>query len=375
MILYYSTLSYLMLYNTAMVKNKRVAIIGVILLIVLSTSAFGTYIIFKNNPRFTQNYSALGKTDGQDGYIPIEPKEKRNTLNILLLGYGGAGHQGGFLTDAIQVAHLNFEKGTTTFISIPRDLWVSLPNNQSAKVNTAFTLGTDPKNPIGSGAEVAKQMAQTITGLKIDYYIAIDFNGYKRAIGYTLGGIEVDVPETLHDAWYPIEGKQQEPCGLTPEEIADVTEKYSGFELEKQFPCRYEEIYFPKGKNIMEGKDALDYVRSRHGSTGGDFSRSERQVAVLKAIKQKLFSLEVFEKIPSFFKDITQHTNTDIDLEIAQYLAPTLKGTKDYSINSLVLSTDNVFTTARSKSGQFILVPKSGDTNWQLVHNYVRDNL
>jgi anionic cell wall polymer biosynthesis LytR-Cps2A-Psr (LCP) family protein len=356
--------------------SKKRIIISLLLLLTLLASAFATYFVFKNDSRFsTGDNQILGESTNNSEFIPVDPPEDLNTLNILLLGYGGAGHQGGFLTDAIQVAHFDFAKGTLKFISIPRDLWVGLPNNKSAKINTAFTLGDDPQDKIGSGAEIAKQMAQTITGLKIDHYIAIDFNGYKRAIGYSLNGIEVDVPDTLHDGWYPIEGKQQEPCGLTPEEIADVTNKYSGFELEKQFPCRYEEIYFPQGKNTMEGHDALAYVRSRHGSTGGDFDRSKRQVAVLEGIKKKLFSLEIFDKLPAFYKDITKHTSSDIDWEIAKYLSPAFKGSKEYKVDSIVLSTENVFTNSRSNSGQFILVPKAGLNNWAAVHQHVADNL
>jgi len=356
-------------------NSKKRLIISLLLLITLSGSSLATYLVFKNDAKFSHQDQILGKSTNRAEFIPVDHPKDLNTLNVLLLGYGGAGHQGGFLTDAIQVAHFNFSKGTLKFISIPRDLWVGLPNNKSAKVNTAFTLGDDPQDKIGSGAEVAKQMAQTITGLKIDHYIAIDFNGYKRAIGYSLDGIEVDVPDTLHDSWYPIEGKQQEPCGLTQEEIAEVTNKYSGFELEKQFPCRYEEIYFPKGKNSMEGQDALNYVRSRHGSTGGDFDRSKRQVAVLEGIKNKLFSLEVFDKLPAFYKDITKHTNSDIDWETAKYLSPALRGSKDYKIDSVVLSTENVFTNSRSDSGQFILVPKAGMNNWSAVHQHVKDSL
>jgi len=64
-----------------------------------------------------------------------------SSLNILLLGYGGAGHSGGFLTDVIQIVHFDFEKQKIAFISIPRDLWVQLPSGTSNKINKAFTLG------------------------------------------------------------------------------------------------------------------------------------------------------------------------------------------------------------------------------------------
>ncbi|MBT3249776.1 MAG: hypothetical protein HN846_01620 [Candidatus Pacebacteria bacterium] len=300
------------------------------------------------------------------------PAEELKTLTVLLLGYGGAGHQGGFLTDVIQLAHIDFEKSQINLISVPRDLWVKLPNNKQAKINTAFTLGADPNKPITSGGQVAKQMATAVTGLQIDYFMAVDFVGFKRLIGQELDGIEVNVPETLDDSWYPIKGEELNPCGMTPEEVAEVTASYSGFNLEKQFECRYEHLYFPQGLVKMEGGDALGYVRSRHGSAGGDFSRSQRQHALLKAIGNKLWSIEALENAPDFFKKTIKHFTTDINLEIVKYLVPALKTTKNFEVKSVVLSTKNVFITSKSSAGAFIVIPK---TSWQSVHTYIQQQL
>ena len=195
--------------------------------------------------------------------------------------------------------------------------------------------------------------------------------GYKRAIGINLGGIEVNVPKTLEDPWYPIKGEELNPCGYSPEEIADLTTKYSGFELERKFECRYEHLLFEKGLVKMEGGDALKYVRSRHGSSGGDFSRSQRQHAVLKAIKDKVFSLEALDDAPGFFKEVSANTTTDLDLKIVKYLAPAIKSSQDFEIKSLVLSTDNVLSSSKSSNGQFILKPKAGLDQWQQVHQFV----
>ena len=54
-----------------------------------------------------------------------ESVEKLETLNLLLLGSGGAGHEGGELTDAIILAHIDFRQAKIGLISIPRDLWIS----------------------------------------------------------------------------------------------------------------------------------------------------------------------------------------------------------------------------------------------------------
>lgn len=297
-----------------------------------------------------------------------------STFTILVLGYGGAGHSGGFLTDAIQIIHFNFEKKKIAFISIPRDLWVQLPNGISGKVNQAFTLG-DSTDPIHSGAEISKQMATQITGLKIDRFISVDFVGFKRAIGYTLDSITVDVPETLDDKWYPSAGKEQDTCGKTPEEVAKLSATLSGFELEKQFECRYEHIYLPAGKNEMDGGLALAYVRSRHGSSSGDFSRSQRQYALLLAIRDKLFSLDVLNKIPQYYKDFIAHTDTDLAITDIEQLSPALLLTATHETIQVTLDTNSVLSASTSNNGQYILIPKAGNNNFSEIHTYIAEKI
>lgn len=297
-----------------------------------------------------------------------------STFTVLVLGYGGAGHSGGFLTDAIQVIHFDFEQKKIAFISIPRDLWVQLPNGISGKVNQAFALG-DSSDPIHSGAQISKQMATQITGLKIDRFISVDFVGFKRAIGYTLDSLIVNVPETLDDKWYPTAGKEQETCGKSPEEVAELSATLSGFELEKQFECRYEHIYLPTGKNEMDGGTALAYVRSRHGSAGGDFSRSQRQYALLLAIRDKLFSLETLKKIPQYYKDFIAHTDTDLVITDIEQLSPALELTATHETVQVTLDTSSVLSTSKSSSGQYILVPKAGVNDFSQIHEFIAEKI
>ncbi len=324
---------------------------------------------------------AISNTAASPTLAPAQPLDLSQapkdltTLTVLLLGYGGAGHQGGYLTDVIQVVHVDFKAKKVALISIPRDLWVTLPNGKAAKINSAFTLGSDPDKPVESGGEVAKQMVATVLGKPVQYFIATDFVSFKRIIGYGLEGITVNVPEVLDDPWYPITGKEQDPCGKTPEEIAQLTSQYSGFELEKQFECRYEHLHFEPGSTTMQGEEALKFVRSRHGSSAGDFSRSARQQALLLAIKDKLLSLQALQNLPTYFAQLIKHTNSDITLEIAQYLAPALANSLDFTFVSIVLSTETVLTSGKSATGQYIIYPKAGQDNWAQVHDYIAEKL
>ncbi len=359
-------------------KNKQSKTLFLLGLILILASTVTTYTYLSG-----QKQESFETIDNEQKVLAVQDEtyefdetlaNDENSLNILLLGYGGAGHSGGFLTDVIQVVHLDFENSKVAFISIPRDLWITLPNGTSSKINQAFSLG-DKKDPIISGAGVSAQMVSAVTGLKIDRFISIDFNGFKRAIGYELKNIKVDVPETLDDPWYPIGGKEQDICGKSPEEVASLSSQLSGFQLEQKFECRYEHIHFDKGINIMDGGDSLAYVRSRHGSAGGDFDRSQRQQALLLGIKDRLFELEALKNIPGFFKQMIAHTDTNLTIDSIKQLAPRLLEAKDYKIINITLSTANVFTSSKSSSGQYVIVPRSGANNWAESRNFVQAEL
>lgn len=342
---------------------------------ILISSAIASYIYFSKKLPAAETQAHLELLEETSLDLDAKPPEELESVTFLLLGYGGAGHQGGYLADVIQVVHLDFVSAQAALISIPRDLWVELPNGSQAKINQALTLGDDPQEPIKSGGQTAKKMASLVTGLPVNYFIGVDFVGFKRLIGEDLGSIQVDVPEVLDDPWYPITGEELNPCGKSPQEVADLTAQYSGFKLERQFECRYEHLYFKPGLNTMEGGDALKYVRSRHGSTAGDFSRSQRQQVVLAGIKKKLLSLDTLNNIPSFFEKTSRNVTTDLDLEIIKYLAPALKAAGNYEVKNIILSTDNVFKSSKTSSGQFILTPVQGMNQWDEVHQYLQREL
>lgn len=353
-------------------ERHRKAVIALLSLAVITITATSVYVFYSSTAAdgeeaMPEVLAAVAKQ--------VEPPEDLNTLTVLLLGYGGPGHQGGYLSDVIQLVHLDFEKETIAMISIPRDLWVQLPNNSAAKINQAFTMGKDKSDLVGSGGQVAKEMATIVTGLSVDYFIAVDFVGFQRAIGQNLKGIEVDVPEALNDPWYPIKGEELNTCGLSAEEVASLTAQYSGFELERKFPCRYETVNIPTGKVSMQGGEALKYVRSRHGSAGGDFSRSQRQHALLKGLRDRLFSLDALADAPAFFKIVSSNVTTDLSLDAVEYIAPALTMLDKPAMEGIVISTDNVLSSSRSSSGQSILIPKAGHNNWSQIHSYIQGEL
>ncbi len=310
------------------------------------------------------------------------------SYNILLLGFGGEGHEGGNLTDSILIVNINPKGKRVVIISIPRDLWVEIPirsdKRESFKINHAYAIGLDDKSyPLkepqykgeGGGATMAKKVVKDVTGLNIDYYIAVDFSGFKNIIDL-LGGIEVDVPLTFDDYFYPIKGRENDTCGKSEAEIMRLKSLYSDTNLHHQFECRYEHIHFDKGKNKMDGETALKFVRSRSSvQHGGDFARSQRQQAVLLAIKDKLFHLKNIEKIDDIFNQLINFVRTDLNLEAIKNIYEISKQPEDYKISLVNLNEENVLTSTKSIDGQFILVPKEGEGIWKGVQEYIYEEL
>ncbi len=317
-----------------------------------------------------------------------EGKREENTKNILLIGYGGAGHDGGFLADSIILLHINKETKRAFLISIPRDIWIKLPldweNLKWAKINEAYAIGIDDlkypnKKPEfrgkTGGGNMVKYALTQVTGLTVDYFVAVSFDEIVKIIDI-LGGIEVEIPVSFTDEYYPIKGLENETCGKTPEEIETLKQQYSGFELEKQFNCRYETISFEKGKTKMDGATALKFARSRHSATyGGDFARSERQMALLLGIKEKLISIDALKKIDELFPHFAALLTTDLDLATTKDLAILFGNPKDYSVERINLTTENFLSVSKGPQGQFILIPKAGSDNWEETKNFINESI
>lgn len=317
----------------------------------------------------------------------LEPSPTLDPLrpySILLLGWGGGGHEGGRLTDSVMVARVNPRTREIHLISIPRDVWVSFPSSSEGethwKVNAAYAIGSDQrgyqsrpdtyKGEAGGGA-LARYAVGKIVGFPIDYFVSLNFAGFEKSID-VLGGVTVRVERTLDDPWYPITGLENDTCDKSPEEIEAIA-TLSAEQAEKEFPCRYEHLHFDPGLTQMDGETALKYARSRHGSDGGDFGRAARQRNVIAAVREKVFALNFVTKIIPFISTMAGNLETDIPLSKMQEWVAQANEFEGYTIHNVALTDQNVFRQSRSNNGQFILAPKDGIDAWESVHAYLED--
>lgn len=308
-------------------------------------------------------------------------------ITVLLLGYGGGLHDGTYLTDSLIVINVKPDSKVVNIISIPRDLYASIPvdwdYSKDSKINAAYAIGVDDTNypnkrpqfrGPGGGGNLAKYVVGQVIGIPVKYFVSVNFSKFVSGIDL-LGGLEVNNPVAFEDDFYPVPGRENETCGFTEQQIADFKSKYSDFNLERQFTCRYEKLHFDKGPVKIDGATTLKYVRSRHSAQwGSDFARSIRQQAVLAAIKDKVFSLKILDKANPLFQKLIQSVRTDITPDaIGKYLT-SADITSTYKVNNIYLTDQNVLVNGVGLGGAYVLLPKSGKGNFTGIQQFVKDN-
>lgn len=355
-------------------KTKPSVSKNVMLGLLLIGSIFIGVILRKLQPQITSpagNGNVIDHTD-------------KEVTSILLLGYGGPNHDGGYLTDTIMQLVVNHPERRAILISIPRDIAVKIPITDTQtvenKLNAAFAIGIDdedyPNKPekykaTSNPGALSKDMVEQITGIPVDGYIAVSFDGFIKAID-TIGGVDVFFSHSFDDPMYPVRGKEQDSCGRSEEEIASLSAAVKGDELEKMFTCRYEQVHIPSGTVHLNGELALKVARSRKAiGDNGDFSRAERQRLIMLAVKDKVLQINFIPKVIPFAVSLGRDIKTDIDLNTASTLLPLLTDVSAYEIDTIALTDDNVLVPGTNGIGQYVLYPTKGWYNWEQTKHYI----
>lgn len=213
-----------------------------------------------------------------DDSIQNSQLEDEQHINILVLGTDGRDEEDGPpRTDLMMLLVLDRPTLRATLISIPRDLWVPIPEYGEGKINTAYFLGSLD----GEGTELAKETVEDLVGMTIDHTVHVDFDGFRTLID-EMGGVTVDVPEAIDDPLYP-------------------DNNYG-----------YMHLQIPAGSQRMSGETALAYARTRYG--GVDQDRSARQQTVLMAIRERALEPEVLVQAPRHLRTAYRTIESDLAL-------------------------------------------------------------
>lgn len=228
-------------------------------------------------------------------------------VNLLLLGIDRRpGEAFVSRTDSMMIASVDPVTQAVSILSIPRDLYVTIPGQGQDRINTAFVYGSSYDDP-EAGASLVMQTVAYNLGVPIDHYVMVDFNAVTRGIDI-LGGIDVYLPQAIDDPTYP------------------------------DMDYGYDPLYIPAGSQHLDGETALKYARTRH--VDNDFGRASRQQQVMLSARNKALSLgmgSLLLKAPSIYSQLESGVKTDLSLEQLIALATTISEIPEENIRNEVL--------------------------------------
>jgi len=319
-----------------MQKKPIIKIIaGIFALAVIFVSAFFYQLISASGQIFTPDQENRPSIVRQLGELVISPSqalkgEENGQVNILLLGCGGEGHSGGALTDTIMIMSLKPRSHEAALLSIPRDLYVEVEGtNIKSKINAVKVLGD--QSPEKNGIELLKKTVEDVSGLPINYYVQLDFQGFTKVID-SMGGIDVYLEKEINDPAYP------------------------------DFNHGYDPFYIEAGWHHLDGATALKVARSRH-STMGDFDRIKRQQEIIKAFRQKVYEKYSSADIGAFsdmLSALSSNLSTDIQLKELPRYYQVMKEIKGHNFSAQTVDTQKYLQKINVGLG-YTLAPRSGD--------------
>ena len=233
------------------------------------TSVFGG---LKNRPHSASsavNYLVVG-SDTREGLT----KEQQRALRV-----GSTKTAAGKRSDTMLLVHISKKRDKAVIVSIPRDTFALIPAHTNAsgklvsesysKINSSFNWG---------GAPLLIETLENMTKLRIDHYVEVNFAGFANMVD-ALGGIEVCSKVAIND------------------------------------PKSH--LVMDAGTHILDGIEALKYVRTRDFDGMGDLGRMQRQQQFVSAVLRKATSAGVLLnpiKLVSFINSAMSAVSTDENL-------------------------------------------------------------
>jgi LCP family protein required for cell wall assembly len=248
-------------------------------------------------------------------------------VTFLLVGSDTRGHRADGedpdgRSDAIMIARFSADRQHAQLISVPRDSWVDIPGHGKNKINASYAFG---------GPSLLIQTVEQLTQVRIDHYVAIDFDGIIQVTD-DLGGVDVVVGETTRNGRY----------------------------------------VFPAGVNHLTGEDVRYYLGQRYGLPGGDFDRVKRQQQYLKAMFSKLFSSDTFTnpgRLDAAMRAVTSAVSIDETLGNADLVALAYS-LRNVTPGSVQFFTAPVLGTGREGAASVVYLDQvSGERMWSYLRS------
>jgi LCP family protein required for cell wall assembly len=282
------------------------------------------WFLYRDFTTRVDRVNAIGAThddvDGKDMNILLVGSDDRTNATPAELKELSTTEEVTNSTDTMILVHIPADGRKATAVSFPRDSWVTIPGCagqhklNSAYINGATDCGSTTADP-DRGRQKLVQTISELSGVKIDHYVEVDLLGFYR-ITKAIGGVQV----CLNQA-------QKDP--------------FSGIDL-------------PKGVSTIEGKQALAFVRQRHGLPRGDLDRIVRQQYFMSATFRKVTSLGTLTnpiKLKRLLDAVGSSMRMDSGLDPIQ-LAGQLRGLAAGNVTFTTIPTQGIGT----RNGQSVVL-------------------
>ncbi len=217
---------------------------------------------------------------------PVDAIGSPTGMDILVLGCDRRPDHSGEETrsDTLILVHADPGENYLSILSLPRDLRVEIPGHGTQKLNAAYALG---------GTELAIRTVEELTRVDITQYVEVDFQAFSDMTD-AVGGVYLDIDRRYYND--------------------DPT-----FELIKISP----------GYQLLDGANALDYVRFRH-DLNYDFGRMDRQQRFLTALREQAMGWNLLRDLPglvgALFDNLTTSLGTNDIIRLAYWGVAKLSG-------------------------------------------------
>jgi LCP family protein required for cell wall assembly len=224
---------------------------------------------------------------------PPEPWDGISRYTVLVMGADRRPSEPNLLTtrsDVLILVSYDPATGGIGLFHIPRDLHLPLPDSGVfARVNTLMQVGEQRAS--GYGPYYTMETISRNLGIQIDAFLLFDFTAFITLID-SMGGIAMDIPYSISDPTYP-----------------DMNFGYDPF-------------FIRSGWQVLDGRTALKYARTRHGDN--DYLRGQRQMAVMQAVFEHLRQPSVLQNMllqaPTLLSQLRNNVVTNVPFEQLTFL-------------------------------------------------------
>lgn len=205
----------------------------------------------------------------------------RDTENFLILGTDRRSRNDVWRTDVVMVLGLDRENGRAALLSIPRDLYIEVPNYGWQRINQVDYLGEKILHVEGGGPALVSAVLGETLGVTTQHWVRVDMDGLASLVD-ALGGVTVHLDCPFYEPIFNLDTNQ------------------------------WEYFTLPAGDVQMDGETAYWFARLRLRES--DFGRAKRQRALLWAMRDQLFSTNGLTRLPRLWTELDGLFSTDLTL-------------------------------------------------------------